>query len=45
MKKITFVLYTNQLLSIIYLTGLPTTKTLEKDLKKVFEKEYELTFH
>lgn len=45
MKKIAFVLYTNQLLSASYLGGFPTTKPLEKDLKKVLEDEYEITFH
>ncbi|MHC5269781.1 hypothetical protein ACYSNO_11500 [Enterococcus sp. LJL98] len=45
MKKIAFVLYTYQLLSVMYVNGLPTTKPLEKALKQALGKTYEVTFH
>lgn len=44
MKKIAFVLYTYQMLSITYVNGLPTTKKLEEALRKILENEYEVTF-
>lgn len=44
MKKIAFVLYANQLLSITYLGGLPNTSELEKELKNVFDHDYLVTF-
>lgn len=43
MKKIAFVLYTNQLLSISYLGGLPTTKPLEIALHQALD-QYDITF-
>lgn len=43
MKKTAFVLYTNQLLSISYLGGLPTTKPLEIALHQALD-QYDITF-
>lgn len=45
MKKIAFVLYTNQLLNVSYLGGLPTTKTLENTLKDTLSDHYDITFN
>lgn len=45
MKKIAFVLYTNQLMSVSYLGGLPTTTSLENSLREALEEHYEITFH
>lgn len=44
MKKIAFVLYTNQLLSITYLGGLPNTSKLEKELYEHLDRDYSITF-
>ncbi|WP_321387767.1 hypothetical protein [uncultured Enterococcus sp.] len=44
MKKIAFVLYAKQLLSITYLGGLPNTSALEKELHEALDDTYEITF-
>lgn len=45
MKKIAFVLYTNQFMQVSYLNGLPTTKDLENALREELKGDYDITFH
>ena len=45
MKKIAFVLYTNQGVGVSYLKGLPMTRALEKDLKDALKETYSVTFN
>lgn len=44
MKKIAFVFYTNQLMNVSYLGGLPTTTSLENDLREALAEHYKITF-
>ncbi|MDH6364900.1 hypothetical protein M2139_001901 [Enterococcus sp. PF1-24] len=44
MKKIAFVLYGKQLVSVTYIGGLPYTKDLEKKLQAALADTYEVTF-
>ncbi|MGC6768226.1 hypothetical protein ACYSNR_17045 [Enterococcus sp. LJL128] len=44
MKKIAFVLYAKQLLSVNYLGGIPNTSKLEKKLHEALDDTYEITF-
>lgn len=45
MKKIAFVLYTNQGFGVSYLKGLPMTRALEKDLKDALKETYSVAFN